>query len=88
MIASLNLDYKKWKLNNHDTMNDFVSAGLTSENRFDQLFSASMVGGPNERFESIAPISNRFITTGANPYVNFYNAIEVNQYFNKFNSFF
>ena len=35
-----------------------------------------MVGGPNERFNDIPPISNRFIATGGEPYINFYNAIE------------
>ena len=26
-ISSLNLDYKKWKFNNQETLSDFVSAG-------------------------------------------------------------
>ena len=39
MFASLNLDYKKWKFDSQDILTDFVSAGFSSENRFDQLFS-------------------------------------------------
>ncbi len=50
---------------------------MTSENKFDQLFAASMIGGPNEKFESIPPISNRYITCGNSPYLRFYYAIEV-----------
>ena len=38
-LASLNLDYKKWKFDSQEFLTDFVCAGLTSENRFDQLFS-------------------------------------------------
>jgi len=44
LISSLSLDFKIWHLNNQDCLADFVSAGLTSENRFDQLFAASMIG--------------------------------------------
>lgn len=51
--------------------------GLTSENRFDQLFAASMIGGPNEKFESIPPMSNRYIVCGQSPYIAIYYAIEV-----------
>ena len=39
VFASLSLDYKKWKFDSQDLLTDFVCAGLTSENRFDQLFS-------------------------------------------------
>ena len=98
MISSLNLDYKKWRLDNQEALTDFVSAGiklkitgrqflninkfssnkgLTSENRFDQLFAACMIGGPNEKFESVPPISNRYLTCGNSPYIGFYYAIEV-----------
>ena len=43
MFASLNLDYKKWKFDSQDVLTDFVSAGFSSENRFDQLFSGNFV---------------------------------------------
>ena len=44
LISSLSLDFKIWHLNNQDCLTDFVSSGLTSENRFDQLFAACMIG--------------------------------------------
>ncbi len=47
LISSLSLDFKIWHLNNQDCLADFVSAGLTSENRFDQMFAASMIGTIN-----------------------------------------
>lgn len=79
MIPSLSLDFKIWDLG-YQTKNqhaiDFVSAGLTSENRFDQLFSASLIGGPNEKFESIPPCSNRYLISGNQPFINFYYTIE------------
>jgi hypothetical protein len=75
-ISSMSLDYKKWRLDSQDLITDFVSAGLTSDNRFDQLFAASMIGGPNEKFESIPPMSNRYLTCGQTPFISFYYAIE------------
>jgi hypothetical protein len=76
-MSSLNLDYKKWKLDSQEILTDFVSAGLSSENRFDQLFTASIIGGPNEKFESIPPMSNKYLICGQAPYVSFYSALEV-----------
>ena len=38
-ISSLNLDCKIWKF--EELLTDFVCAGFTSENRFDQLFSGN-----------------------------------------------
>lgn len=76
-ISSLSLDFKIWHLGNQEKLIDCASAGLTSENRFDQLFAASMIGGPNEKFESIPPISNRYITCGKSQCISFYYTIEV-----------
>ncbi len=50
---------------------------MSSENRFDQLFSASMLGGPYEHFRQVPPMGNKFITCGNAPYVGFYNAVDV-----------
>jgi hypothetical protein len=55
---------------------------MSSENRFDQLFSASMLGGPYEQFRQIPPIGNRFITCGNAPFTGFYNAIDVGSFSN------
>lgn len=79
-ISSMSLDYKKWRLDSQELISDFTSAGLTSENRFDQLFAASTIGGPNEKFESIPPMSNRYLTCGQTPFISFYYAIEVNTF--------
>jgi hypothetical protein len=56
---------------------------LISENRFDQLFSASVLGGPYERFESIPPMLNRYLACGNSPFISFYYAFDVrlNKYF-------
>ncbi len=75
-ISSLSLDYKKWKLDSQAALSDFVSAGLTSENRFDQLFSASVNGGAYERFESIPPMLNRYLTCGSDPFFSLYYAFD------------
>jgi hypothetical protein len=74
--ASLTLDYKIWNLGYQEEMVDFCSAGFTNENRFDQLFAASMIGGPSEKFESNPPVSNRYVTCGKHPFISFYYTIE------------
>ena len=50
--------------------------GFTNENRFDQVFAASMIGGPSEKFESNPPVSNRYVTCGKHPFISFYYTIE------------
>lgn len=72
----LTLDYKIWNLGYQEKMTDFCSAGFTNENRFDQLFAASMIGGPSEKFESNPPVSNRYITCGNKPFISCYYTIE------------
>jgi Rab3 GTPase-activating protein non-catalytic subunit len=76
MMSSISLDYKKWRLDKQEVLVDFTSSGAISENRFDQLFGASMIGGESETFQSIPPVSNRYITCGNGPYAGFYYAIE------------
>ena len=43
-----------------------------------EIYLASLIGGPNERFESIPPMANKYIAIGSNPFLNFYYAFEVN----------
>ncbi len=50
---------------------------MISENRFDQLFSASVIGGPYEKFESIPPMLNRYLACGNSPFISFYYAFDV-----------
>jgi hypothetical protein len=75
-ISSISLDYKKWRFQSQEILNDFISAGLTSENKFDQMFSAAMIGA-DEKFSSIPPMTNRYLTTGNLPFLSFYYAQEV-----------
>lgn len=74
--TNFTLDYKIWNLGYQEKMADFCSAGFTNENRFDQLFAASMIGGPSEKFESNPPVSNRYITCGNKPFISCYYTIE------------
>lgn len=76
VVPGATLDYKKWHLDSQTLLNDFVSAGVTSENRFDQLFAASFVGGPQELFRARPPTASRYITCGNEPFVGFYSDIE------------
>ncbi len=76
-ISSLSLDYKKWRFESQEVLNDFITAGLTSDNKFDQMLLAAMVGDADEKFSSIPPMTNRYLTTGNLPFLSSYYALEV-----------
>ncbi len=76
MLSNMNIDYKKWKFETQEHMSDFVSAGLTSDSVFDQLYAACMIGGPNEKFESIPPMYNKYVACGQSPFISIYCALE------------
>jgi hypothetical protein len=71
------LDYKKWRFESQEVLNDFITAGLTSDNKFDQMLLAAMVGDADEKFSSIPPMTNRYLTTGNLPFLSSYYALEV-----------
>jgi hypothetical protein len=58
-----------------------IFEGLTSDSIFDQLFAASLIGGPNEKFESIPPLFSRYVVCGHSPFFVSYCALQVNNYF-------
>ncbi|KAJ8045799.1 Rab3 GTPase-activating protein non-catalytic subunit [Holothuria leucospilota] len=70
------LVYKKWGLQNQDAIVDHVSTGLVTPCSFDQLHTASVLGGFKASVKSSPPVSTRYITAGAGPFVGFYYALD------------
>ena len=50
---------------------------MHTTNAFDQLQTASMIGGYNAQVKSSPPAATLYLTAGMGPYTNFYYAIEV-----------
>ena len=53
------------------------NTGSYTPNPFDQMATASMIGGFAATIRSVPPASHIYLTTGKAPYVNFYHIIEV-----------
>ena len=51
--------------------------GSYTPNPFDQMATASMIGGYAATIRPVPPASHIYLTTGKTPYVNFYHIIEV-----------
>lgn len=51
--------------------------GLVTPCAFDQLHTASILGGFQASIKSSPPVSNRYITAGAGPFVGFFYALDV-----------
>ncbi|UJR30170.1 hypothetical protein I4U23_017710 [Adineta vaga] len=79
--SSPQLSFKKWGFPDQTQMFDFASAGLITDNRFDQFCVASMTGGYQAQIRSVPPLFTRLITIGADPYCNFYYCAEGAQVF-------
>ncbi|XP_025103721.1 rab3 GTPase-activating protein non-catalytic subunit-like isoform X2 [Pomacea canaliculata] len=70
------LAYKKWALNDQETITDLVTCGVVSSNPFDQMKNASMQGGFNTIVKTSPPAATVFLTSGMGPYVGFFYAVE------------
>jgi hypothetical protein len=71
------LAYKKWALQEQESISDHVACGVSTPNAFDQLASASMYGGYNASIRMTPPASHLYVTTGSWPYNGFFYAVEV-----------
>uniref|UniRef100_A0A3B5LVI7 RAB3 GTPase activating protein subunit 2 (non-catalytic) n=1 Tax=Xiphophorus couchianus TaxID=32473 RepID=A0A3B5LVI7_9TELE len=72
------LAYKKWGLQEMDTIVDHSSVGVMTLCVFDQMKNASILGGFNASVKGSPPAMSQFVTVGTGPYAGFYYAVEGN----------
>ncbi|KAM3870837.1 rab3 GTPase-activating protein non-catalytic subunit [Diretmus argenteus] len=70
------LAYKKWGLQDMDTIVDHSSVGVMTLCVFDQMKNASILGGFHASVKGSPPAMSQYITVGGGPYTGFYYAIE------------
>ncbi|KAF7253218.1 Rab3 GTPase-activating protein non-catalytic subunit [Varanus komodoensis] len=70
------LAYKKWGLQDVDTIIDHVSVGIMTLSPFDQMKTASNIGGFNATIKNNPPAMSQYITVGSNPFAGFFYALE------------
>ncbi|XP_053164823.1 rab3 GTPase-activating protein non-catalytic subunit [Hemicordylus capensis] len=70
------LAYKKWGLQDVDTIVDHVSIGIMTLSPFDQMKTASNIGGYNAAIKNSPPAMSQYITVGSNPFTGFFYALE------------
>ncbi|XP_017287238.1 rab3 GTPase-activating protein non-catalytic subunit isoform X2 [Kryptolebias marmoratus] len=72
------LVYKKWGVQEMDSIVDHSSVGITTLCVFDQMKNASILGGFNASVKGSPPAMSQFVTVGAGPFTGFYYAVEGN----------
>ncbi|KAE8600460.1 hypothetical protein XENTR_v10013259 [Xenopus tropicalis] len=70
------LAYKKWGLQDVDRIVDHASVGVMALSPFDQMKTASILGGFNAAIKSSPPTMSQYITVGSNPFTGFFFALE------------
>ncbi|XP_057199156.1 rab3 GTPase-activating protein non-catalytic subunit isoform X3 [Triplophysa rosa] len=70
------LAYKKFGLQDMDTITDHSSIGMSTLSVFDQMKNASVLGGFNASVKGSPPAMSQYITVGGGPYTGFYYAVE------------
>nr|KAF6302595.1 RAB3 GTPase activating non-catalytic protein subunit 2 [Pipistrellus kuhlii] len=70
------LAYKKWGLQDVDTIVDHASVGIMTLSPFDQMKTASNIGGFNAAIKNSPPAMSQYITVGSNPFTGFFYALE------------
>ncbi|KAG8443778.1 hypothetical protein GDO86_009093 [Hymenochirus boettgeri] len=70
------LTYKKWGLQDVDNIVDHASIGVMALSPFDQMKTASILGGFNAAIKSSPPTMSQYITVGSNPFTGFFFALE------------
>uniref|UniRef100_H3AZD3 RAB3 GTPase activating non-catalytic protein subunit 2 n=1 Tax=Latimeria chalumnae TaxID=7897 RepID=H3AZD3_LATCH len=70
------LAYKKWGLQDIDMIVDHASVGIMTLSPFDQMKTASILGGYNATIKSSPPAMSQYITVGVNPFTGFFFALE------------
>ncbi|XP_068531185.1 rab3 GTPase-activating protein non-catalytic subunit [Anas acuta] len=71
------LAYKKWGLQDVDTIVDHASIGIMTLCPFDQMKTASNIGGYNAAIKNSPPAMSQYVTVGSNPFTGFFFALEV-----------
>ncbi|XP_006022403.1 rab3 GTPase-activating protein non-catalytic subunit isoform X2 [Alligator sinensis] len=70
------LAYKKWGLQDVDAIIDHASVGIMTLSPFDQMKTASNIGGYNAAIKNSPPAMSQYITVGSNPFTGFFFALE------------
>ncbi|XP_078413223.1 rab3 GTPase-activating protein non-catalytic subunit [Cetorhinus maximus] len=70
------LTYKKWGLQDVDMIVDHASIGIMTLCPFDQLKTASVLGGFNATVKSSPPAMSEYVTVGSGPFTGFFYALE------------
>uniref|UniRef100_A0A671VSE4 RAB3 GTPase activating protein subunit 2 (non-catalytic) n=1 Tax=Sparus aurata TaxID=8175 RepID=A0A671VSE4_SPAAU len=70
------LAYKKWGLQDMETIVDHSSVGIMTLCVFDQMRNASILGGFNASVKGSPPAMCQYVTVGGGPYTGFYYAVE------------
>ncbi|OXB68300.1 hypothetical protein ASZ78_015240 [Callipepla squamata] len=70
------LAYKKWGLQDVDTIVDHASVGIMTLSPFDQMKTASNIGGYNAAIKNSPPAMSQYVTVGSNPFTGFFFALE------------
>ncbi|XP_005409325.1 PREDICTED: rab3 GTPase-activating protein non-catalytic subunit isoform X2 [Chinchilla lanigera] len=70
------LAYKKWGLQDVDSIVDHASIGIMTLSPFDQMKTASNIGGFNAAIKNSPPAMSQYVTVGANPFTGFFYALE------------
>lgn len=60
-----------------ELMHVFSASGVVTPNLFDQLETASFIGGFHASIRGSAPAMSHYISTGLEPFVAVYSAVEV-----------
>ncbi|KAF7654729.1 hypothetical protein LDENG_00065790 [Lucifuga dentata] len=76
MIQPPPLAYKKWGLQDMDTIVDHSCVGIMTPCVFDQMKNASILGGFNASIKGSPPAMSQYVTVGGGPYTGFYYAVE------------
>uniref|UniRef100_A0A3P8UDZ6 RAB3 GTPase activating protein subunit 2 (non-catalytic) n=1 Tax=Cynoglossus semilaevis TaxID=244447 RepID=A0A3P8UDZ6_CYNSE len=70
------LAYKKWGLQDMDSIVDHSSVGIMTLCVFDQMKNASVLGGFHASVKGSPPAMSQYVTVGGGPYTGFYYAVE------------
>uniref|UniRef100_A0A3Q3E9W2 RAB3 GTPase activating protein subunit 2 (non-catalytic) n=1 Tax=Labrus bergylta TaxID=56723 RepID=A0A3Q3E9W2_9LABR len=70
------LAYKKWGLQEMDTIVDHSSVGVMTLCVFDQMKNASILGGFTASVKGNPPAMSQYVTVGGGPYTGFFYAVE------------
>uniref|UniRef100_A0A8C4V230 RAB3 GTPase activating non-catalytic protein subunit 2 n=1 Tax=Falco tinnunculus TaxID=100819 RepID=A0A8C4V230_FALTI len=70
------LAYKKWGLQDVDIIVDHASIGIMTLSPFDQMKTASNIGGYYAAIKNSPPAMSQYVTVGSNPFTGFFFALE------------